>query len=398
MSKSTNISGLLFKYLQGTLTTSEAIKLQEWKEQSPANQQFFDELSREAINSRSSDVNQPLEKHLEARIFNKITAQVPELQGNVVKMTRTWRYSAAAAIALFVIGAAAVMYTTNRTGQAVVAKVDNFTADDVDAPAENFASITLADGQQVDLNNSTEGTLASQGKMEVVKSAEGLIIYRAATGEKSRTVQLNTLTNPKGSNVIGMLLEDGTKVWLNAGSSLTYPVAFIGNERTVTITGEAYFEVAKNKKKPFKVKRDNMEIEVLGTHFNVNAFSDDPDMKVTLLEGSVKVSSGKSSGLLKPGEQAKVKNENINVHSDVSIEQVMAWKNGYFSFERASVADVMRDIARWYNIDVVYEGQIPDEHFGGDLRRNSKLSSILKVLEKTGVKFRIEGTKVSVFR
>lgn len=397
MSKSKNISRLLFKHLQGTLTTDEAIKLQEWKEASPENQQFFDELSREAIGNRNTP-GEPVGKGLEDRVFNKIISKVPELEGKVVKMNRrSWSYSAAAAVVV-ITGTIAFFTLTSKRHHPVVAKAGQAEANDVAAPAGNFASITLADGQKVDLNNSSEGTLASQGKMEVVKSVDGLIIYKAATGEKSGTIQLNTLTNPKGSNVIGMILEDGTKVWLNAGSSLTYPVAFIGKDRSVSIAGEAYFEVAKDKRRPFRVTRDKMEIQVLGTHFNVNAFSDDPDMKVTLLEGSVKVSSGKASDLLKPGQQAKIKDENIKVQSEVNLDQVMAWKNGYFSFERASVADVMRDIARWYNIEVVYEGDVPDEYFGGDLRRNSKLSSILKVLEKTGVKFKIQGNKVTVFR
>ena len=195
-----------------------------------------------------------------------------------------------------------------------------------------------------------------------------------------------------------MVLEDGTKVWLNAGSSLTYPVAFIGNERKVSITGEAYFEVAKNKFKPFTVSRDKMQIEVLGTHFNVNTYGDEDFIKVTLLEGSVKVNNGNKSGLLKPGQQAKLNENIINVHSNVNVDQVMAWKNGYFSFDKASATEVMHEIARWYNIQVAYEGEMPTEQFGGELRRNSKLSSVLKILEKSGVNFRIEGRKVTVFK
>ena len=139
-------------------------------------------------------------------------------------------------------------------------------------------------------------------------------------------------------------------------------------------------------------------VEVLGTHFNVNAYGDEPHMKVTLLEGAVKVSSGNVSGILKPGQQAKVKDNDINVQSDINIDQVMAWKNGYFSFEKAGITEVMRQIARWYNIEVAYDGEIPNERFGGELRRNSKLSSVLKVLEKSGVKFRIENNKVTVFK
>ncbi len=396
MSNSKKISRLLFKYLQGTITTDEAIALQEWRQQSPENEQLFNQLSTQAsARFEASSSSQ----HLEDKIFNKISSAIPELQKNVVPIHRfNWKYVAVAASVLVVLGAGLIMQSNNNTKVSALATIEHTDTNDVDAPEANYASITLADGQTVNLNGSADGTLASQGKMKVVKTADGLIVYKAAAGQAGKTIQLNTLSNPKGSNVVGMVLEDGTKVWLNAGSSLTYPVAFVGNERSVSITGEAYFEVAKNKRKPFRVRRDNMQIEVLGTHFNVNAFTDDPNMKVTLLEGSVKVYNGKVSGMLKPGQQAKVKNDDINVESGINLDQVMAWKNGYFSFEKASVAEVMGEIARWYNITVVYAGQIPDEHFGGDLRRNSKLSSVLRVLEKSGVKFRIEGNKVTVFQ
>lgn len=397
MSNSKKISRLLFKYLQGSLTTDEAVRLEEWKSQSPENQQLFDELSKEALSPGRMKTEEYSSPVREQRIFDKISSQVPELQGKVVKMTKfNWKYAAAAAAAVIIVSSLFVFKTNDRQEPAV-AQVKTDGRDDVAAPEQNYARITLADGNTVDLNSSASGSLASQGRMEVIKTEEGLIVYKVAAGKVDGTVQLNTLTNPKGSSVIGMVLEDGTKVWLNAGSSLTYPVAFVEKERKVSITGEAYFEVAKNRLKPFKVSRDKMEIQVLGTHFNVNAYSDDPDMKVTLLEGSVKVSNGLASGMLKPGQQAKIKDQKVDIQHEVNLDQVMAWKNGFFSFEKASVAAVMREVARWYNIEVVYNGAVPNEYFGGDLRRDARLSSVLKVLEKTGVKFRIEGNKVTVF-
>jgi ferric-dicitrate binding protein FerR (iron transport regulator) len=396
MSNSKTISRLLFKYLQGTLTSNEEFELEKWKLQSAENQQFFDELSKQAKPQRNTA--DELKGSLEERIFNKITAQVPELEGNVIRMrSGWWKYAVTAAVVLILFGYSIMTMMQDRRPEQAFAKIED-TVEDVAAPDGNFASITLASGEKVDLNAATNGTLASQGKVQVLKTADGLIVYKAATGRIKGKMQFNTLSNPKGSNVIGMVLEDGTKVWLNAGSSLTYPVAFIGKERKVSITGEAYFEVAKNKAMPFRITREGMVVEVLGTHFNVNAYGDEPHMKVTLLEGAVKISSGNVSGLLKPGQQAKVKDNDINVNSDVNVDQVMAWKNGYFSFEKAGIKEVMRQIARWYNIEVTYEGEIPDENFGGELRRNSKLSSVLKVLEKSGVKFRIENNRVIVSR
>lgn len=397
MSNSKKISSLLFKYLHSSLTTDEAVLLEEWKRRSPENQQFFDQLKESSISTRM-ETGQSEPQDREQRIFDRISSQIPELQRKVVTMKRfNWKYAAAAAAVVLVMSTV-LMFTININQENIAAKVETNDTNDVAAPESNFASITLIDGRKLDLNNSASGALASQGKIEVIKTEEGLIVYKVAEGEAGGTVQLNTLSNPKGSSVIGMVLEDGTKVWLNAGSSLTYPVAFIEKERKVSITGEAYFEVAKNKSKPFTVSRDKMLVQVLGTHFNVNAYGDDPDMKVTLLEGSVKVSNGSATGLLSPGQQAKIKDDNVDVHNDANLDQVMAWKNGFFSFEKASVTAVMREVARWYNIDVVYEGQIPDEYFGGDLRRNAKLSSVLKVLEKTGVKFRITGNQVTVFK
>jgi transmembrane sensor len=399
MKYSKKISRLLFKYLQGKLTVEEAIVLEQWKQENEDNRLFFEELSKGSISQRL-DTAEPLPKNLEERIFNKITTQIPEFQGAVVRMHHHWwKYAASAAAVLVLLVSGTLMLTRHRSDQHV-SKVEKVMTNDNDiaAPQGNYASITLADGQKLDLNNSADGTLASQGKIEVIKTADGLIVYKAATGKSSNTVQWNTLTNPRGSNVIGMVLEDGTKVWLNAGSSLTYPVAFIGNERKVSITGEAYFEVTKDKQKPFRLVRDKTEVEVLGTHFNVNAYGDGPFIKVTLLEGSVKVNNGTNSGMLKPGQQARVSDNNINVRSDVNVDQVMAWKNGYFSFDKASATEVMQEIARWYNIEVVYDGEVPDEQFGGELRRSSKLSSVLKILEKSGVNFRIEGNKVRVFR
>ena len=397
MSNSRTISRLLFKYLQGTLTPEEEYELEKWKLQSAENRQFLERLSNEATQGIDTDGTIP--GTLEEKIFGKIRDKVPELHGNVIRMKGNWwRYAATAAVVLILFGYSIMTMMQKERPKQVVAKVEQPVVEDVAAPDGNYASITLAGGEKIDINGSSRGTLASQGKVQVIKSADGLIIYKVATGRVRGKMQFNTLANPKGSKVIGMVLEDGTKVWLNAGSSLTYPVAFIGKARKVSITGEAYFEVAKKKSMPFRIMKGEMMVEVLGTHFNVNAYGDEPHMKVTLLEGAVKVSSGNVSGILKPGQQAKVKDNDINVQSDINIDQVMAWKNGYFSFEKAGITEVMRQIARWYNIEVAYDGEIPNERFGGELRRNSKLSSVLKVLEKSGVKFRIENNKVTVFK
>ncbi len=273
---------------------------------------------------------------------------------------------------------------------------------DVSAPASNKARVTLSDGRIVSLDSLQRGLLVDQRGVQLIKQADGKIVYQGS-GVRSPESGLiyNTLSNPRGSKVIDLVLGDGSHIWLNAGSSITYPITFPGNERRVEITGEAYFEVNRQlstvnqEKIPFIVTKGDLQVQVLGTHFNINAYDDEADMKVTLLEGSVKVNKGIASGLLKPGQQAQV-NNSINVISGVDVEQVMAWKNGLFHFNRASMEEVMRQIARWYDVEIVYQGSIPARQFGGKINRTANLSQVLKILEESQVNFRLEDRKLIV--
>ncbi|MEO9144812.1 MAG: FecR domain-containing protein, partial [Ginsengibacter sp.] len=240
------------------------------------------------------------------------------------------------------------------------------------------------------------GALAIQGNVKLVKLAGGEIAYHQGVKKVSGKMEYNTLSNPKGSKVINMVLADGSRVWLNAGSSLTYPVSFLGNERKVAVTGEAYFEVTHDRAKPFIVNNDSMNVRVLGTSFNVNAFKDDGnDIKVTLLEGSVKIKNGNVTGLLKPGQQAVVTKE-IKVVNDVDLDLVMAWKNGYFQFDNASLQNVLKQVSRWYGVEVVYEGKNKPREFVGEMERTLSLSEVLTILEKNKVHFKIEGKNLMV--
>jgi ferric-dicitrate binding protein FerR (iron transport regulator) len=267
---------------------------------------------------------------------------------------------------------------------------------DIAAPTGNRATITLADGTKVFLDSAGKGQLAQQGTIKLIKLANGKIAYQPVDNGRGQSIAYNTLSNPRGSKVIDMQLSDGSHVWLNAGSSITYPVAFIGSDRRVELEGEGYFEVAKDAKRKFIVTANGVSTEVLGTHFNVNAFKDDgDDIKITLLEGSVKINNGNASGLLKPGQQALVAKE-VKIVSDVDLHLVMAWKNGYFQFDKASLQNVMKQISRWYDVDVVYEGYNQPREFAGEIQRDLSLSEVLKILEKNKVHFRIEGKKLRV--
>jgi len=192
-------------------------------------------------------------------------------------------------------------------------------------------------------------------------------------------------------------LPDGTKVWLNAASSITFPTYFDGETRKVSVTGEAYFEVAKNAAQPFVVQVNQMHITVLGTHFNINAYSDEPDARTTLLEGAVRITAGRYMAVLAPGQQARVAKEKaLTIVDDVNVEDVVAWKNGYTVFENADIATIMRQVARWYDVEVVFEGEMPVRHFVGGISRNSSLQELLRLLEFENVKLRIEGRKIIV--
>jgi hypothetical protein len=266
---------------------------------------------------------------------------------------------------------------------------------DIKPPQSSRATITLANGHKIYLDSTAKGILIRQGNVKLQKLADGEIIYSGS----STNTEYNTLTNPRGSRPVTMTLTDGTKVWLNAGSSLTYPVAFTGKERKVEITGEAYFEVSRNTSRPFTVKKvqDDASILVLGTHFNVNAYDDEAVMKITLLEGAVKVSKGTNSSLLTPGQQAELKDGSIRLINDADMDEVMAWKNGKFQFgEKTDIETIMRQLARWYDVETEYRGKV-NRHFWGSISRDANVSQVLKMLETTGiVHFKIEGRKVIV--
>jgi ferric-dicitrate binding protein FerR (iron transport regulator) len=258
----------------------------------------------------------------------------------------------------------------------------------------------LTNGDVIYLDSVNNGQIALQNNVEVMKMNDGAIVYHAKEDKGATATSYNTLTNPRGSKVIDMALADGSHVWLNAGSSITFPVVFTGNERKVSIVGEAYFEVAHDEAKPFYVTKGEMEVKVLGTHFNVNAYNNEEDIRVTLLEGSVQVSresavGSQESRIIKPGEQALVNTSTIQLVNP-NLDAVMAWKNGLFQFESADVKTVMRQLERWYDIDVRYEGNVPDIRFGGEMKRDLSLAQALRGLEKMGLHFRIEGNQLMI--
>jgi transmembrane sensor len=271
------------------------------------------------------------------------------------------------------------------------------------APGGNKATLTLANGTTIILDNAHSGALATQGNTQVLKLNDGQLQYKESSEVSPSGGDLegafNTISTPRGGQY-QLTLSDGTKVWLNAASSLRYPATFTGKDRQVELTGEAYFEVAHNAAMPFKVNvAGKEEVEVLGTHFNINSYSDEPAVKTTLLEGSVKVSKGLASIFIKPGEQAVVSdnNGNITLKQNVDIDEIVAWKNEKFVFQDLDLKSIMRQVARWYDIDVSYTGNISNKEYVGVISRDVNITEILKMLETaSNIKFEIAGRKVIV--
>lgn len=307
------------------------------------------------------------------------------------------RIAAAAAVLLLLFTGAYYLIRdvkrSSETGQTAVL------GGDVAAPAHNKAVITLADGRQIYLDSTGAGELAIQGNTRVLKNSNGEIVYQVAGASGPEDMPFNTLYNPRGSQVLTMRLSDGSQVWLNAGSSVRFPVAFSGTERNVSITGEAYFEVAPDHSRPFKVSKGELSVEVLGTHFNVNAYDDEEAIRVTLLEGSVQVRAKPNgvSALLRPGQQAMIGGGNdVPSVRNADLKVVMAWKEGVFRFDDMKIGPIMRQIEKWYDVDVVYQGTI-QSHFVATIPRRESAGNVFRILEQTGgVKFKIEGKKVYV--
>jgi len=357
---------------------------------------YFEKSMREAVPEVLAD----FEKW--RPVIAKIVAAQSETPA-LRRKNRWWRYAAAAAITLLVgVGVYYVAFYRKETATIVENTIPP--AGDVPAPATTKAFVTLADGSRIVLDSVANGALATQGNAQLVKLADGRIAYQGTGGE----VVYNTLTNPRGSKVVNLVLADGSTVWLNAASSITYPASFTGNAREVHITGEAYFEVAaasgllpggKKGKLPFIVRKGHMQVQVLGTRFNVNAYDNENNIKVTLLEGSVQVSSTQAGKpeTLRPGEEAAIyPNGTLKVVGNVDTARTMAWKNGYFDFNNADLPVMMRQLERWYDISVTYQGEMPRIIFKGQMDRNVQLTDVIRFLNIFNIKASLQGRTLTI--
>ncbi|HVU58213.1 MAG TPA: FecR domain-containing protein [Puia sp.] len=330
------------------------------------------------------------------RIYNNIlqAGNIP-VSGTSIKRMVWARY--AAAVLILLAGAVIYRYTAKKPvremADPMIAKAP--VVQDI-PPGRNKAILILGDKSVVSLDSLANGSAMLQAGMKIVKEGNGKINYLPAqTSDAHGVVPKNTVRTPRGGQY-QLALSDGTRVWLNAASSITYPARFTDSDRTVSISGEVYFEVAKDPGHPFIVKVDNNDskIEVLGTHFNINAYEDEGPVKTTLLEGKVKVSGDNGSVMLAPGQQST----GTKVSDDIDISQVMSWKNGVFSFEGKTIQQVLRELARWYDLGIVYGKNIPNVRLRGEMGMNLNLSQVLKGLAAMEVDCRLEpGKKLVVF-
>lgn len=311
------------------------------------------------------------------------------------KRSFNWLHIAAAVIiCVTAMGIYFLLKPQKPSQQIAQSKISPATIKPTIAAGGNKAMLTLSDGSSIMLDSTHQGTLAKQGNVKIVKVNIATLAYN--TGEaKTGVVVYNTLSTPIGGEY-QLILPDGSKVWLNASSSIHFPTVFTGNERKVTVTGEAYFEVAKNAAMPFKINVKDMEVVVLGTHFNIMAYDDESSMNTTLLEGSVKVTKGTIVKMLMPGQQSIINKTGEIKITDADVEEVMAWKNGWFQFDAYDIKTIMRQISRWYNVEIVYEGKVPEGHFSGLVSRNNDIFQVLKIMQSAGVKFKIDGRKLIV--
>ena len=386
---------LLERYSQRTATEAELAELTEWMANA-GNEAPFDAFVAQLLEQHASQ--QPKEQDPNWEIlFENIRAGRPALAdipepAPVRSIRKRWLVAASVAILL---GAGAWLWNINSKETTAPPPMAGATQI---GPGQEGAILTLADGSTILLDSISNGFVSNQSGVEVVLE-NGELNY--GKGQSSNIVSYNSMSTPKGRQ-FRLQLPDGTRVWLNAASSIRYPVSIAGDARRVEVQGEAYFEVAANKSKPFLINVNNKaEVEVLGTSFNVNAYADEPQISTTLLDGRIRLSKQNAATasdklLLQPGQQAQLKDDQFELVRNPDLSKVMAWKNGLFNFEGTDLKEMMRQLVRWYDIEVVYEGNVPDVHFFGKMSRKLDLSTVLAALKGFGLHFRMEERKLVI--
>jgi len=375
---------LIEQYSKSQINAEELHELNQWYESVDYGSKSFDAWVRE---SRG-------EEELINQLYNRFDVKI-KANKRVINLQRTYKAIGIAASITIVFLMGLALNKQQRMQLTAKAHIEKPIL-----PGSEKAILKLANGQQVVLDNQGKGTIANQYGVSITKNNKGQIVYKNSTASSklAYSSDVYNIIETKRGGQYSVELPDGTKVWLNAASSLKYPLHFSKNERRVELTGEAYFEVAHNKNQPFKVVSKNQEVSDLGTHFNINAYDDEPAVSTTLLEGSVSIRnlSSRKSQMLVPGQQAVISKNDLKI-SSVNTEQVISWKKGYFLFDNMDINSIMRVISRWYDVDIQYTDIDRGETFGGTFSRQANLTEILGNLQQLGhVHFKIEGRKITI--
>ncbi len=389
--------------MQNKCSPDEAKQVLEWLASEDYNEKQSDainELLTEAISTQhhlESDVKNQLNERWDAILKSIEDGDSNNPESEKVRTISWWRWVAAALFIISLSGSVFYLLNSKSNKNSPIATVNERRENADIMPGGNKAVLILDNGKQMILEDVGDGRLAQQGNSIVIKDGNNL---KYNENNKNGNVVYNTVITPKGGQY-QLSLADGTKVWLNSSSSIHFPVAFNASGRRVEITGEVYFEVAPDVSKPFVVSfttadKNKSEITVLGTRFNVMAYSDEEVSKTTLLAGSIKLACNGKEAILLPRQQASLKDQSLNILNNVNIDEVIAWKNGYFQFDGASLEQVMRQVARWYDVSVVYKGGVPNRKFGGKIPMNSNLSEVIKIFKASNVKFTIEGKTIII--
>jgi ferric-dicitrate binding protein FerR (iron transport regulator) len=368
---------LLTQYLSNQATEAETREMLQWLRENKHNEALLEEAWKEHGGQAPAADRQ--------RMWANIEASTAPASVRLLSRRTLYRLSAAAAVVVLAVAAVYLLRQPHLPTALPAAVTQNI------APGKNGAILTLSDGSRISLDSTITGIVASQNGAKAIINNNGLE-YKP-TSDSSAEVTYNTVTTPKGRQ-FNLTLPDGSRVWLNAGSSIRFPTRFDGAERRVEIGGEAYFEIARNKDRPFIVRAGPSEIKVLGTEFNVNAYPEEGVVKTTLLSGSIAASLLTKPGhgaLLKPGEQAQLwPGTGTKILMGIDTAQAVAWKNGAFNFQNLTLQEVMRQLARWYDLEVIYEKGIPDVQFAGEMSRTVPLSDLLPGLKDMGIHCRLE--------
>lgn len=377
-----DINTLIEKYIAGTASPEEENLLLQWYRSRSNN------TAEVEVNSKGEP------KHIKERILLRLHKNIYETKPSVIRKLNIRKRIAIAASFLLIFSLAGYLWLQK---PALVKIADTAVQMQDISAGTNKATLTLADGSKIILDRAATGTLAQQGNTHITKLGDGTVAYKTDSYDEPRIAlqQFNVLTTPRGGQ-FALTLPDGSRVWLNAASSLKFPIAFTEKERLVELTGEAYFEVAKNAAKPFKVTVNGAEVEALGTIFNILSYSDEATQRMTLVEGKVKVSHADQSVILKPGQQASIANNGSIQSGNVNTGEVIAWKEGLFQFENTDMEAIMRQLSRWYDVDVTFGSKISGT-FSATIERSEPISKVFKMLEFSGrVKFHIDKNTVIV--